>query len=142
MPKLDATVTKEAAFNVISKYPYRDSLERVKHLRATFTGLDLFPAVGFVEAFDKEGFPMQVEFIADSPKRRSPTFPKLAGFEFPDQLALGYHQKDLKAAAGHLAGKLEVLDLHVDAPDPMCATPGAILQAEMVKLLRSWSAAL
>jgi hypothetical protein len=137
-----STVTQEAAFDALAAFPYRDKLERIKRLRATFPGMGLTPAIEFFDAFVAAGSPMKVDFIADSPNRKSPTFPGLAGFEFPDHLARNYHQKEMKAAAGHLASELAAIDLTADAPDLMCAAPAFGLRAEMVKLLRDWSAAL
>ena len=142
MPKIDSLPTREAAFHVLSTYPYRDKMERIRHLRATFQGLELFPAVSFVEDFAAEGFPMAVEFISDSPKRRSPAFPKLAGFEFPDSLACGHYQKDLKAATSQLAAEMEGLNLQAGAADPACDGPASSLRAEMAKHLREWSNSL
>ncbi len=135
MPKINNIPTKEAAFHVLSTYPYRDRMERIRHLRATFVGLELFPAVSFVEDFAAEGFPMAVEFISDSPKRRSPDFPKLAGFEFPDSLACGHYQKDLKSATSQLATEMEGISLKADVP-------ASGLRAGLVKHLREWSESL
>ncbi len=129
-----STITEAQAFKTLAHFPHTGFIARIKHIRAEHN-LGLGDAKTFVEAFRDKQVPMAVEIISESPGLRSPAFPILPAFHFPENLAVSVHRKELKVATAHLAKKLGKLKLDKDAPDGMSASTAINLQNQLVSYL-------